>query len=342
MAWKTQWSVVVDGKDVSSQMANYLETITVTDKAGASSDSCALKLDDTGGAIRLPEPGGSVVVGLDGVQVFAGIIDSVKSSGSRSSGRSLSVSAKGFDVNGKAKEPQRIHQDEGTVGDFLKTLAKKAGFDMKVDPALGDIARDYIAANSESLLHVGEKLARELGGTFKLRENLAVLARHGADFGLPKITGQFKTSQSGNLISWDIEPLSTRAVFKDITVSYFDWKKGLPVDFKASAGKAGEKAEAGNLVRSIASDEAQAKDIAEGRKQQIEREGGKGRVTLDLTPEAQAEALFQLRGTRAGVDGTYRIVGVTHKANRSGGATTELELQQPQDGAGTDNRQAAN
>ncbi|KZM41824.1 late control D family protein, partial [Labrenzia sp. OB1] len=97
MAWKTDWSVVIDGNDISSQMSNYLETITVTDKAGASSDSCSLRMDDTGGAIRLPQPGGSVLVRLNGVQVFAGIIDSVKSSGSRSSGRSLSVSAKGFD-----------------------------------------------------------------------------------------------------------------------------------------------------------------------------------------------------------------------------------------------------
>jgi len=338
MAWTTTWSVTVDGKDVSSALSNYLESITVTDKAGASSDSCSLKLDDTGGKIRLPQPGGSVMVRLDGVQVFTGIIDSVNSSGSRSSGRSLSVSAKGFDVNGKAKEPQRIHQDEGTVGDFLKTLARKAGFDMKIDPALGSVVRDYIAADSESLLHIGEKLARELGATFKLRDTMAVLAKHGTDFGLPRIMGLFNTNGSGNLISWDIEPVSTRAVFKQVTVPYFDWKEGLPKDFKTDSGAAGEKAEAVNLVRAPARDEDHARDIAEGRKQQIEREGGKGRVTLDLAPEAQAEALFQLKGTRAGVDGSYRIVSVTHKASRSGGATTDLELQQPQDGAGTDGR----
>lgn len=337
MAWKTDWSVLVDGKDVSGQMANYLESITVTDKAGASSDSCSLKLDDTGGRIRLPQTGGSVLVRLGGVKVFAGIIDSVRSSGSRSSGRSLSVSAKGFDVSGKAKEPQRVHQDGGTVGDFLKTLAEKAGFDMKIDPALEKIARDYIAADAESFLHIGEKLARELGATFKLRENMAVLAKHGADFGLPLITGLVNTGGSGNLISWDIEPVSTRTVFKEVTVSYFDRKKGLPMDFRTGS-EAGARAKAVNLVRSVARDESHAKEIAEGRKQQIARAAGKGRVTLDLTPQAQAEALFQLSGTRAGVDGTYRIVSVTHKASRSGGATTDLELQQPQEGAGTDSR----
>ncbi len=57
MSWKTQWTVLIDGQDVSSKMANYLEQITVTDKAGASSDSCSLTLDDAGGQIKLPQPG---------------------------------------------------------------------------------------------------------------------------------------------------------------------------------------------------------------------------------------------------------------------------------------------
>lgn len=338
MAWRTVWSVVIDGQDVSSKMAPYLESITVTDKAGSSSDSCSLSLDDTGGKIRLPQPGGSVTVKLNGVQVFSGIIDSVKSSGSRSGGRSLSVSAKGFDVKGKAKEPQRLHQDGGTIGDFLKKIGSKAGFEIKIDPLLANIVRDYIAADGESLLHVGEKLARELGATFKLRGPLAVLAKHGGDFGLPKISGLFNTDGAGNLISWDIEPLSTRKVFKAVEVPYVDRKNGVPLIYRTEAGETGARAEAVNLVRSVAHDKDQAKDIAEARKAQIERDGGKGRVTLNLTPEAQAEALFTLKGTRAGVDGTYRIVSVTHSASRSGGATTDLELQQPQDGAGTDSR----
>eukprot|EP00903_Cladosiphon_okamuranus_P001614 g1612.t1 len=299
---------------------------------------CSLALDDAGGKIRLPQPGASVAVRLQGVQVFKGIIDSVKSAGSRSSGRTLSVSAKGFDVAGKAKEPQRFHQDNGTVKGFLQKAAKNAGFNIKVDPALASIARDYIAANGESFLHVGEKFARELGATFKLRGTEAVLAKHGTDFGLPKILGLFNNDQDGNLISWDIEPVSTRKVFKQVIVPYFDRKKGLPMDFKTESGALGEKAIAANVVRSVARDESHANDIAEGRKQEIAREGGRGRVSMDLTPEAQAEALFQLKGTRAGVDGTYRIVSVTHKVSRSGGATTDLELQQPQEGAGTDSR----
>ncbi|MEP2706525.1 MAG: hypothetical protein ABJQ71_05985 [Roseibium sp.] len=148
-------------------------------QGGASSDSCSLELNDNDGRLRLPQPGGKVSVRLEGVKVFTGVVDSAKFSGSRASGRVINVSAKGFDIAGRAKEPQLVHQDDGTVGDFLKKLGEKAGFKTKIDPALANIASDYFVADGESFLHMGEKLARELGGTFKLRGEEAVLARMG-------------------------------------------------------------------------------------------------------------------------------------------------------------------
>jgi phage protein D len=61
---------------------------------------------------------------------------------------------------------------------------------------------------------------------------------------------------------------------------------------------------------------------------------------MDLPVEAQAEGTLVLSGARPGIDGSYRIVSVTHKETRSGGATTSLELKQPTGGAGNDGRKA--
>ncbi|MEP2706524.1 MAG: hypothetical protein ABJQ71_05980 [Roseibium sp.] len=155
---------------------------------------------------------------------------------------------------------------------------------------------------------------------------------------MPTIAGLFAPGSGGNLISWDIEPISTRQTFREIAVRYHDRKSGQIKTHKKATGKAGERAKAVNLVRSVARDEGHAKDIAEGRVTDIERNGGEGTVTLDLMPDAQAEALFSLSGTRSGVDGTYRIDSVTHTASRGSGAITRLSLKQPQDGAGEDKR----
>ncbi len=118
----------------------------------------------------------------------------------------------------------------------------------------------------------------------------------------------------------------------------FDRKEARFKSTEVEIDTADDAPEANNVVRMTVGDEEQAKLRAEGRKS----EAGEGSVELDIAPDAQAEAQFSLTGARPGVDGTYRIVTVTHKANRTVGATTRLELKQPGGGAGKDNRQETN
>ena len=103
--WKVIWKVVVDGNDMTSAMRPYLIDIEITDKDGSASDTCSLTFDDTDGQVELPKDGASVEVFLNGVSKFKGTLDSVRSSGSRGGGRTLRVTAKGFDSRGKVKQP---------------------------------------------------------------------------------------------------------------------------------------------------------------------------------------------------------------------------------------------
>lgn len=339
--WKVHWRVYVAGADMTISMRPFLISISVTDKAGTVSDTCSLTFDDTGGQVGLPPEGSPIRVVLNGIQVFKGVVDKVRSTGSRGGGRLLKVTGKGFDTRGKVKQPQQFHQDDGTVGDFLKKAAKFAGYTLQIDPAFEAIKRAYMAADGESLIHVGQRLARELGGTFKLQEPVAVLVKRGLDMGLPAVLGTFSNA-GGNVINWDIEPFTGRRGFTKAKVQWFDRIKA---EFKEEEVeiKIPDRTlpEAVNLIRSKVADKAQAENMLEGRKGEAEREGGGGSVTLDLYPGAQAEGLFTLRGTRAGVDGQYRIDSVQHKADRNGGSVTTLSLKQPHGGAGKDARKPA-
>lgn len=337
--WKVVWKVLVDGQDMTTAMHPYLMDISVSDKAEASSDSCSLTFDDTDGQVRLPPVRARVLVFLQGVKVFEGITDVPRSKGNRGAGRTVSVSAKGFDAQGKAKQPQTFHADDANLESFLGQAAKSAGLSLSIDPAFGQITRDYWAADGESVLQLGQRMARELHGTFKIRGDKAVLAKRGegkspTGGAMPTITGAY----GSNLIDWDISPRTPRHQFANAQVRYFDREtasvKTEQVDFD------GEGGEASNLVRSHAADADQAKDIGEARKRESDREGGEGSVTIDIEPQAQAEGTFVLTGARAGIDGTYRIEGVDHRASRGGGATTALSLKQPGDGAGKDARKS--
>lgn len=338
MPWTVDWRVIVDGSDVSVNMRPYLLDIEVTDKDGTASDTCSLTFDDTDGQVMLPESGAKVRIFLQGAQVFSGTVDSVRSSGSRGGGRTLKVTAKGFDSRGKVKEAQGFHKDDATLQDFLDQAAKNAGLaGVKIGGDLGSIRRDYWAADGESFLQIGQKLARELDATFKIRAgdggDIAVLQPRD-ETPLAAVAGIVGV----NVISWDIEPFAGRKAFTKAKVRYFDRKEAAFKTEEVTLDKGGDAPEATNLVRTTAADKDQAKAIGKARKSESERESGGGSVEMDLTVAAQAEAPFTLVGARPGVDGTYRITSVRHSASRSGGATTSLELKQPQDGAGKDDR----
>ena len=338
MPWTVDWRVLVNGQDMSGEMARFLTSISVTDQAGTESDRCSLAFDDRDAQLRLPGDRSAVTVYLQGVQVFTGIVDSARSSGSRGSGRAINVTAKGYDVKGKAKEPQSFHTDDSSLKEFLGRAAEVAGFSLKVDDDLGAIKRDYWAADGESFVHLGERLAREFHATFKLRGTEAVFVPRGRDPGLPVITGTVGRAFNGNVISWDIAPLTGRRQFTRAEVRWFDRESASFKTREVAFSTDRNLPDSANKIRTTAADEAQAGDVGEARKSEAEREGGEGSVDLDLTVEAQAEAQFILTGARPGVDGSYRIVSVTHTANRSSGATTRLQLKQPSGGAGADSR----
>lgn len=335
MPWAVDWKVTVDGQDMSAAMRPFLISVDVTDKEGTAGDSCSLTLNDTGGQVRLPKEGAAVSVALQGAAVFLGIVDSVRSTGSRGGGSLLVVSAKGFDSRGKVKEGQSFHKDDATLEEFLSDAAKAAGYAITIDPEIAKIRRDYWASEGESFLALGQRLAREVGGTFKLRGTQAILMKRGSS---PLAAVVARTGPGGNLISWDIAPFTGRRSFTKAKVQYFDREKARFEQEEVTFESERDLPEATNVIRSTAGDKGQAREIAEARKREAEREGGEGTVVLDLTPVAQAEAMLTLIGTRAGVDGSYRIVTVNHKADRTGGATTSLELKQPTGDAGKDQR----
>lgn len=339
MPWKVSWGVTVDGQDLTTAWAPVLIDISVTDKAGEASDSCELTIDDSEGKVRMPAKRAPISVSLEGATVFRGFVEKVQSTGSRGSGRLLKVKAKGFDTGGKAKEAQAFHVDDTDLSGYLNRLAEGAGISIKVDPELGAIAQDYWAADGESLLAVGERLARKFGGTFKIRGDQAVFAKRGSGLSpsgqaLPAIEAAF----GNNLISWDITPKDPRRVFSEGQARWFDRASA---DFKTlDLGFANAAVDVLHRVRSMAADGGEAEAVLGARKGDSDREGGSGSVTLDLAVGAVVEGQCRITGARPGVDGSYLIETVKHSASRSGGATTSLDLKQPGGEAGTDTRQA--
>lgn len=336
------FSVIAGGADITSNLTPVLISLKVSDKAGQTSDSASIKIDDTGGQIVMPPPRAPLIIKLgwegQGVGVvFSGVVGEVKANGDRSSGRTITISAKGFDTRGKAKQPQRRHFDDASIGDALGAAGEFAGIEVMVDPAFASITRPYMAMDDESFVAFGERLAMELGGTFKIVSNRAVLARRNGGVSvsgaaLPTVTAAW----GANLHSYDISPILGRPVEKQTLTRWYD---SAAAAWQLEAADTGtDDAETIQPSRFSQADPDAAGDYATGQAGEADRKAGEGSVVIEGNIGAQPEGLCVVTGCRPGVDGLYRIEGVEHEHGRSGGFTTKLDLRQPKGGAGQDSR----
>ena len=335
--------VIVDGTDISSALMPRLIDLSVTDKSGSSSDTVSITIDDTDGVVYLPREGVSIEVSLGwqdqgAALVFRGVVDDVKSSGSRSGGRTISISGKGFDAQGKAKQPNEKHWDDKTLSDVFQEAAKLGGINnVKVDEELGKLKRLYWAMQGESFIHFGERIAREVGGTFKISNDTAILAkRNGGKSAGGKSLAVINATYGDNLITWEISPVTGRPRYKKARTRWYDRKTGTWKSEEVEIEDEGAKAQF--TSRYPASDADEAKQNSDSRKADSERGKGSGSITINGNSDAQPEGSINLSGARDGIDGTYTIDTVNQSFSRSSGWTTRLDLKEPKGKAGKDSR----
>lgn len=331
------YDVAINGASIGSVLAPLLTSITVEDQAGTHSDTASIVINDTGGLIAFPEAGASIRISLGWLgagmrEVFAGTVDEVRSTGGRSGGTALSISAKGFDSTGKAKQGQERHFDEKSVKDIINSAASDAGLSVEVDPQIASLVIPYIDMRGESLLHFGQRLARMVGASFRVQGERAVMARRASDY-----TPTVRAVRGENLHGWDITPVVGRAQFKKAKARYYDKAEGRVKDVEAEIETSG-LTDAEFYRRELAADEAEAKQTAKADAAVAQELAGIGSVTIEGAPDAIPDGLCVVVGARPGIDGSYRIKGVSHSYTRGGGFVTRLELAQPQGGAGQDTR----
>ena len=334
MSKRAVFMVTVAGTNITTTLLPVLISLTVSDKVGTHSDTASLEIDDTGGRIVLPQIGAPVVVALgwegEGVRVvFTGTVDEVRSSGSRSGGRTLSITAKGMDTTGKPKEGQQRHFDDKSVNDILSEAGKTAGItQVEVDPSLASISRKYFEMRDESFIHMGERLAREIGGNFRIQGATAIMSRRGGTY-----TSAVVAAWGRNLHGWDISPALGRAQYSKVRARWYDPKKA---DWQETEEGTSLSVDARHDHRYAKPDRDEATQQTASDRATSERDAGEGSVTIEGDTTAIPDGLCIVQGARPGVDGPYRIESVTHSYSRGGGFVTQLSLKQPGSAASSD------
>jgi len=336
MSKRAQFNVTVAGSNITTALLPVLIGLRVSDKVGTHTDSADLEIDDTEARIILPQKGADVVIALgwesEGLRVvFRGTVDEVKSFGNRNAGRRLMIVAKGMDTTGPAKEGQQRHWDNATIETILRDAARHAGITtVEVDPELRGLRRAYFEMRDESFIAMGERLAREVGGNFRIVGNTAFLSKRNGTYQAVVLA-----RWGDNLQSWDIAPQLGRPQFSTVRARWYDM---IAARWDLAERATGLDVRALHAFRFAKPDAVETSQQTDSDAATAARDAGEGTVTIEGDPAAIPDGLCIIAGTRPGVDGAYRIEAVTHTLTRAGGYVTTLELKQPQQGAGSDDR----
>jgi len=321
-------SVTVAGTNITSTLMPVLTNLSVSDKVGTHADTATLTIDDSNGRIVLPQIGAPVTIALGwagaGVRVvFEGTVDEVKSSGSRGSGRTLTITAKGVNTTAPPKQGQQRHFDDKTIKDVLTDAGKAAGITtVDVDTELASISRAYVDMRDESFVHFGERLAREIGANFRIHGNRAILSKRDSSY-----TAAVTATWGVNLHAWDLAPQLGRTRFSAIRTRWYDGEKAEWKTVETATGLDVDAIYADRLPRA-SEDEADQQNASD--QATTKRDKGGGSVTIEGNTEAIPDGLCIIVGARPGIDGAYRIDSVTHTFSRGGGFVSQLSLKQPE------------
>jgi len=334
---KNSYKVIVGGNDVTSRFAPSLLSLEVSRAAGEAADSATISLADQDGMIALPKDRAPIQITLAGQWAFEGFVTEVECKINKGGGRTLDITASSIDQGGKAKEPMLQHKDNATLPEMMQSFGQKAGLNVQVLGSIASDNRQYWLQQNESFVSFGQRMAKEVGGTFKIIGNRAFLAarNEGVSASGRPLTA-INAAWGDNLLEASVSPVISKPRFRKVKVSYFDIAKGEKIEEELETGIDGVDAALRTLTS--AASQTNAKQRANSHKKEAERGKGMGQVTILGDATAEPEAILNLSGVRPGVDGAYRIDAVSHKVDKSSGFTTSITLREPQGSAGVDSR----
>ncbi|MGK3370838.1 phage late control D family protein [Citrobacter youngae] len=175
------FSIVIEGKDVTTVLDTRLMSLTLTDNRGFEADQLDLELDDADGLIALPRRGAVIqlALGWKGQPLFpkgAFTVDEIEHSGAPDR---LSIRARSADFRETLNTRREKSWHQTTVGEVVKEIAARHNLKVALGKDLTDKALDHLDQTNESDASFLMKLARQYGAIASVKDGNLLFIRQG-------------------------------------------------------------------------------------------------------------------------------------------------------------------
>lgn len=315
------FSVVANGTDITSLIADLYEYVSITDGTGYESDTCEVSLiDDPMRPIDLPKKGAElrISMGYDLAMVDMGlfIVSEISLSGPPEKmiirGRAVPQLTSKNGITSLASQKSRSWPKDTTISAVVSKIAKEHGLDPLVSEAVAQIKLPHFDQSDESDLNFLLRIAKRYDAVCKPAGGKLLFVKRG-DIDLPVLT-----IAKEEVSDWEMTSSSSDSA--GTVIAYWHDKKGA----KKKEVKVGD-GEPVKRLRHSYQDEKSAQAAAQASLDQSRR--GEERLSLNLpgNPEISAEKPLTLINFREGIAGDWIIEQATHSIDKGVGFKTSLQ-----------------
>lgn len=320
-----RYKLIAAGKDITDNFKGRLVNLVFKDERGIKSDSLNITLDDTDAAIALPRRGVvlELILGIENNMYHCGrfTVDELTHSGPADQ---LTIRAKATDtINSKLKTEHSESYKQKTLGQILEKVASRHGLTLKCSDQLKSISIKHVDQQDESDLHFITRLAKKYGAVAKTSDNTLLFVERGkatSASGKAMPTVKINRKQSSDH-SFSIKG---RGEYTGVIAHYFDNQKSKRIKVTV-----GTRDKAKTLKGNFATKE-EAEAAANAAYSNLKRDSSSGDINLKQgIPSLRAESKVDLTGFRDFIDGTWLITTATHTLSGSGGLSSRITLEKP-------------
>lgn len=340
---KPQYKLLANKQDITALISDRLISLRYTDEAGMDSDMLEITLADhvPANPIQVPATGAELelFMGYDGQLDRIGLFvcDEVELAGWPGE-MTIRGRAAPFDQSKSGKSNLQTQKTrswaKGTkLGAMVKKIAKEHGLEPAVAESLAGIVLPHIDQADESDLHFLGRVAKKYDAIVKPAAGKLILAKTGS---AKTVSGQSLptvTLAPGEVSRWRVV-MSKRETAGMVVAYWHAVKSAKRHEVKVGQGEPVKRLKMYYPTQEMA--------LAAARSELDRRERRKVTVSLTLPGRTDlvAEGRVILAGFRDGVDGEWSITRAEHSMD-SGGFSTTVEAEQPNDGSTAEVEDAA-
>jgi len=327
-----KYTVLYNNKNITADISQYMLSLTYSDKTHGESDEVNIELEDVDGKWEnawYPEQGATMTVTMGRLKCGVFEIDEIELKGPPST---VTIKAMATGITSSVRTKKSDAHENKTLKQIAEKVADKNG--LTVEGQIPDITLERVTQNKETDVAFLKRISEKYGVIFSIRGKVITFT---SVYDLEARKSSFTIDRT-DLANWSLKDKAS-GMIKEAKVQSKNAKKGEKIQANLDYQKYIEEnpsytaTETANENTGVSDGYAENQQQGEAMAKAIMHTSAsnqqEGSISLQFNDLACAGNSFLLTGLGK-LSGKYHIKGSTHKIDRSGGGTSDLEIKRLQ------------